>query len=297
MPLAVKLLAPSSKVFISSSSALADTYFADHLQLLNETTEGTLTEWRIRQALQARDWLAVQRWIERLPQAKKDQTVWRYWAIRSMEADASTTADLRLEEMTASLAKERDFYGFLASEKLNKEYSLNHNPVIIDEARINSIKLQPAMQRARELFFHRDGLDANREWLQASNAFTYQDWLAAAIIASQWQWHDKAIASLGRAKYWDDVEIRFPLAYSEIIDSAAEKTDIASQNPELVEQLKKDMLIWHESVKSSYEGAEYGTKSLQRLGKKWSSPLTSKPKAKKAKSKKSKEKNTKKEKV
>ena len=82
-----------------------------------------------------------------------------------------------------------------------------------------------------------------------------------------------------------------------LINDPSEKTDIASQNPELVEQLKKDMLIWHESVKSSYEGAEYGTKSLQRLGKKWSSPLTSKPKAKKAKSKKSKEKNTKKEKV
>jgi len=209
-------------------STIADAYFVDHLQLLNETTQGTLTEWRIRQALQGRDWLAVQLWIERLPKVKREQTAWRYWAIRSMEADASTTADPRLEEMTASLAKERDFYGFLASEKLDKEYSLNHNPVLIDEARINNIKSQPAMQRARELFFHRDGLDANREWLQATSDFTYQDWLAAAIIASQWQWHDKAIASLGRAKYWDDVEIRFPLAYAEIIDSAAEKTDIAS---------------------------------------------------------------------
>ena len=52
--------------------------------------------------------------------------------------------------------------------------------------------------------------------------------MAAAIIASQWQWHDKAIASLGSAKYWDDMEIRFPLAYSEIIDNTAKKTDIAN---------------------------------------------------------------------
>jgi soluble lytic murein transglycosylase len=209
-------------------STIADAYFVDHLQLLNETTQGTLTEWRIRQALQQRDWLAVQLWIERLPKAKREATVWRYWAIRSMEAEASTTEDPRLQEMTASLAKERDFYGFLASEKLDKEYSLNHNPVLIDEDRINSIKVQPAMQRARELFFHRDALDANREWHQATSGFTYQDWLATAIIASQWQWHDKAIASLGQARYWDDIEIRFPLAYPEAIDSASSKTGIAN---------------------------------------------------------------------
>ena len=50
--------------------------------------------------------------------------------------------------------------------------------------------------------------------------------MAAAIIASQWQWHDKAIASLGRARYWDDIEIRFPLAYSEVIERTAEKTQL-----------------------------------------------------------------------
>jgi soluble lytic murein transglycosylase len=209
-------------------NVIADAYFVDHLQLLNETTEGTLTEWRIRQALQERDWLAVQRWIERLPSVKKEQTAWRYWAIRSREAETSTTQDPRLQEMTASLAKERDFYGFLASDKLNKEYSINHNPVLINELRIDSLKLQPGLQRARELFFHGDSVDANREWNQASSNFVFEDWLAAAIIASQWQWHDKAIASLGRARYWDDIEIRFPLAYAKIIDNTAQSTEIAS---------------------------------------------------------------------
>ncbi|MDD7986662.1 sulfatase-like hydrolase/transferase [Lentisphaera marina] len=66
----------------------------------------------------------------------------------------------------------------------------------------------------------------------------------------------------------------------------SEKSDIAAHNPELVEQLKKDMIAWHDSVKSSFEGAEYGTKSLERLGKNWSSPLTAK--AKKPKNKKTK---------
>jgi soluble lytic murein transglycosylase len=84
------------------------------------------------------------------------------------------------------------------------------------------------MARARELRFHNDNLDANREWRQASANFTYPDWLAAAIVAGQWQWHSKAIASLGRAQYWDDVELRFPLAFADAINDAAQANQLDS---------------------------------------------------------------------
>ena len=205
---------------------IADSYFLDHLQLLDQTGSGALTEWRIRLALGEKDWVAVQTWIERLPRASREKSVWRYWAIRSMEGNPSTTGSPIVEEMTAKLASERDYYGFLASERLNREYSLNHNPVTIDEARIKDTKLMPAMQRARELVYHRDYVDANREWNQASDDFNRSDWLAAAVVASQWRWHNKAIASLGQAKYWDDIEIRFPLAYLDLFNLSAEKIGI-----------------------------------------------------------------------
>jgi soluble lytic murein transglycosylase len=77
-------------------SNIGDAYFLDHLQMLNQTTDGAMTEWRIRKALKARDWLAVQRWIKHLPSAQRQQTGWRYWAIRSMEAVADTTSDPKL---------------------------------------------------------------------------------------------------------------------------------------------------------------------------------------------------------
>ncbi len=83
------------------------------------------------------------------------------------------------------------------------------------------------MRRARELHFHGYHLDANREWAAASSDFQYQDWLAAAILANQWQWHNKAIASLGTARYWDDIDIRFPLAYQQSIQTAANNTGVA----------------------------------------------------------------------
>jgi len=205
---------------------IADAYFADHLQLLNDTSEGRLTEWRIRQALQERDWPGVRLWLKRLPDTLQTRNAWRYWTIRSMQSDPSTTENPALQEMTERLARERDFYGFLASDMLDREYSMNHNAVPIDEQRLAAIKALPAMARARELMFHQDMLNANREWYQASAGFSDQDWLAAAIVAGQWQWHSKAIASLGRAQYWDDVELRFPLAYPNLIDNAAQRSDL-----------------------------------------------------------------------
>lgn len=213
-------------LYVKRQIRAADSYFVDHLQLLNQTLEGSLTEWRIREALRELDWPAVRLWLARLPEDNKQQTIWRYWTIRSMESDPANSLDIRIESLTKTLAKERDFYGFLASEKIGQDYSINHNPVSPDEKRINQLAATPSMQRARELLFHNDSLNANREWFSATANYTAQDWLAASILASQWRWHNKAIASLGMVKYWDDIDIRFPLAYADIINQAAQTTGI-----------------------------------------------------------------------
>lgn len=215
-------------LYKEQAETVADAYFVDHLKLLNDTLDGSLVEWRIRLALQEKDWANVRLWLERLPENLQSRSAWRYWTIRSMHSDPATTAHPALEQMTQSLAQERDFYGFLASDMLDKEYRLNHHPVAIHPQRLAEISALPAMVRARELRFHNDNLDANREWNQASAEFTYDDWLAAAMVAGQWQWHNKAIASLGRAQYWDDVELRFPLAFADAINGAAKDNQLDS---------------------------------------------------------------------
>ena len=215
-------------LYKEGATAVADSYFSDHLQLLNETEDGSLVEWRIRLALKEKDWPNIALWLQRLPEELQSRTGWRYWTIRSMQSNPLTTEHPALQQMTESLAQERDFYGFLASDMLDKEYRINHRPVAIDPQRVTAITALPAMARARELRFHNDNLDANREWRQASANFTYPDWLAAAIVAGQWQWHSKAIASLGRAQYWDDVELRFPLAFADAINDAAQANQLDS---------------------------------------------------------------------
>jgi soluble lytic murein transglycosylase len=215
-------------LYKQGATAVADSYFSDHLQLLNETLDGSLVEWRIRLALAEKDWPNVALWLQRLPETLQSRSAWRYWTIRSMLSNPLTTEHPALQQMTESLAQERDFYGFLASDMLDKEYRINHRPVAIDPQRLAAVRALPEMARARELKFHNDNLDANREWHQASADFSYSDLLAAAIVTEQWQWHSKAIASLGRAQYWDDVELRFPLAFADAITAAAQSNQLDS---------------------------------------------------------------------
>ncbi|EDM26169.1 N-acetylgalactosamine-6-sulfatase [Lentisphaera araneosa HTCC2155] len=59
-----------------------------------------------------------------------------------------------------------------------------------------------------------------------------------------------------------------------IEDDPTEKNDISLSYPELVSELKKELREWHESVKSSFEGKEYGDESLLKSRLKWSSPLS-----------------------
>jgi len=206
--------------------ATADRYFIEHLELLNQSLEGGMTEWRIREALRELDWPAVKQWLARLPQANKEKNNWRYWAIRSMEELPAIESQANILILTRALAMERDFYGFLASDKLAQKYSLNYRPLDVTEARVVNLSMQPAIQRARELLFHGHSSDASREWRSATQGFRNEDWLTAAVLANRWQWHSKAIASLGTAKHWDDIQIRFPLAYVAQINSAAKKAAI-----------------------------------------------------------------------
>ncbi|MCK5335643.1 MAG: transglycosylase SLT domain-containing protein, partial [Gammaproteobacteria bacterium] len=51
---------------------------------------------------------------------------------------------------------------------------------------------------------------------------------SAAKIAYSWGWHDRAIAAIGKTKNLNDVEIRFPLVYKDIIDNYSKKYKIDS---------------------------------------------------------------------
>ncbi len=81
-------------------------------------------------------------------------------------------------------------------------------------------------ERKRELYKLNKILDARREWLQLTETLSTRQKLAAARLAQQWDWHDRAIVTMGQTDYRDDIALRFPMPLKEMVEHYSEKQQI-----------------------------------------------------------------------
>lgn len=181
--------------------------------------DSSAREWRIRAALQAGDWSAVAEGIARLPDEQRGELRWRYWLARALEAqgDLAGSRALLLE-----LASARDYYGFLAADRLGLPYRLSHQPLSVERDTVEAVAGLAGLRRARELYLLDRLTEARREWHYATRQMNETELTAAARLAHEWGWHDRAILTLARTPERDDLDLRFPLAYrNEILAAAA----------------------------------------------------------------------------
>ena len=187
-------------------------------QLALEPNDERVNALYILNALQDQDWEVAMDWIDRLDTDEKHTDRWRYWRGRALEGMG------RLEEARAIYllnADSRSYYGFLSADRAGMSYQFDHRPVSYNKHALSQIQQQPAIARARELYALNRIVDARREWRFALQHLDKSQMLVAAQIAHDWNWHDRAIMTLAQAKYWDDLEKRFPLAHRElVIDNA-----------------------------------------------------------------------------
>ncbi|MBL8259817.1 MAG: transglycosylase SLT domain-containing protein [Candidatus Competibacteraceae bacterium] len=176
-------------------------------------------EWRVRVCLQANDWAAALRWLEQLPAPERDSPRWRYWRGRALERLGRGDEARQAYEPAAS---QRDYYGFLAADRLGKPYAITHAPSPVKATELEALLGQsPALQRAQEWYLLGREPEADAEWRQALQSFDRPALQRAAVLASRWGWHAQAISTLARAEAWDDLEIRFPLAYRDSVVASA----------------------------------------------------------------------------
>ncbi|HMM76179.1 MAG TPA: transglycosylase SLT domain-containing protein [Gammaproteobacteria bacterium] len=175
---------------------------------------------RIREALLARDWHRLADWTAAPAATPSNALRWRYWHARAIEALGEEAAAM---EAYRAVAGERDYYGFLASDRLGVDYTLNHRAVAADAADRARLAVNPGLLRARE--FYRLGLrqQANQEWQWLITHLPRRDVEIAARLAHEWGWHDRAIVALGAVQSYDDLELRFPLLFERDVRSAAQR--------------------------------------------------------------------------
>ncbi|MFO1371849.1 MAG: transglycosylase SLT domain-containing protein [Candidatus Competibacteraceae bacterium] len=175
--------------------------------------DSAVREWRVRVSLRQGDWTAARRWLNQLTEPERDSPRWQYWRGRVLEA-LGQIEDAR--QAYQHIASQRDYYGFLAADRLAAPYAIANTPLAIPATELDALLTgSPGLQRARELYILGRTSEADAEWQQASRNFGREKLQQAALLAHHWEWHHQAIVTLARAEYWDDLGLRFPLAYQD----------------------------------------------------------------------------------
>lgn len=185
--------------------------------------DAELLRWHLAHELRQRNWQQVLNIIDFVPAEVADENVFQYWKARAYEkVGAKALADKGLKK----LAKQRHYYGFLASGKLSEMASLNDNPLLIAQHDMDELAALPSAQRALE--FRRLGrnLSARREWYFLQSQLTQPQKVTAAVLASQQNWHDQAIFGFSNSGYLDDLSRRFPMPFDSQLQTNAKKNNI-----------------------------------------------------------------------
>jgi soluble lytic murein transglycosylase len=184
-----------------------------------DAVDSQVEEWRVRAALWIGDYDKALRQIEHMPASLATQPRWRYWRARAMAAVAGADAAAPLFNEIADL---RDYYGYLAADRLHRGYNLNSRPSPDDTKTQTTVAAEAGLIRAHELFDCDMADDAAVEWTAVLGGAEPAVKVQAAHLAARWGWHAESIAMLAQAGEWDDVPLRYPRPYPDAVAAASE---------------------------------------------------------------------------
>ena len=184
-------------------------------------TNPDLIEASLIQLIKAGQFNALSTRLSQLPESARGTLRWQYWQARADLSSPNTRARDSARARFERLATERDYYGHLAAQWLGIPGSLADQSSTIAPEKLLDLAAAPTAQRIYELIALGETLEARREWFQLIKPFSNTELRIAAALASQWQWHDMAIATLAQAQAWDEVLERFPRPYAERFTEAA----------------------------------------------------------------------------
>lgn len=182
--------------------------------------DDTFRHMRLRLALHERDWRKILEAAEELPDAPPYHQMGLYWQARALKQLGRPAESAKLFE---EVALHRSYYGFLAAERLNRPHSLNNAPV---QLKSNPVKPLPALERAREFYFHGNIMNAREEWYDLLAQGDTEQLNQAAVAASHWRWHEGTIRAFGKSRYFDDLKRRFPRAHADLFEKEARRSGV-----------------------------------------------------------------------
>jgi soluble lytic murein transglycosylase len=223
-------MTPALQARLQRTAAMGAAYGRDSAAIAafdvlpDSSVDNDVREWRVRAALWAGDYQKALAWINEMPATLSSQPRWRYWRARSVGATSGSEAAAPLY---AELAGLRDFYGYLAADRIHHGYVLNAKASFDDETLQSAIAAQPGLLRAHALFDCGLDDDAGLEWAVVFSASDNAVKLQAAHLAARWGWYAQSITTLAQVGEFDDVRLRYPRPYASAIAEASKLTQVS----------------------------------------------------------------------
>ena len=193
------------------------TYDKDFIRLKNINLEFNLA--LAQYSIFNSDWSNLINSIEKLPMSIAKEEKWLYWKSKALiKTGENKKAQQNLEE----LRKNRSYYGFLASSLLNKNISIINIAYKSDATRLNILSSSYEVKRLHELFFLGRKREARMELQFIFQNFDNQSINDMSVLFKKWGWNVGAILAYGRTKYFNDIEVRFPVMHEKYFNKYSE---------------------------------------------------------------------------
>ena len=175
----------------------------------------------LRNAIGNGEWQAVLDGIDWLSSDLRSQDRWRYWSARSLESLGEKDTQLLWEK----LSTERSFHGFLAADRLSRDYQLNAAlPATPLPAFTASVRL--GVGRAQELMALGDWRQAKEQWRHTLNQMPRAERARLGEVALLRGWSDLATDAANAGGSWDRLDLRFPRSYWQTFQSVADELEV-----------------------------------------------------------------------
>jgi soluble lytic murein transglycosylase len=192
-------------------------------KLPEDSHDSDTRAWRVRLAIRAQDWQAIDEALGGLAPDTASEPVWRYWRARSLEADGRKA---EAKPIFGELATERGYYSFMSADRIGADYNWRHAQTVPNEDVIAILDGRPDVRRPRELFFTGLETSGRVEWQQVMAKLSAAERAQASIMATRWGWYSRAITAASGGGVEDDLDLRFPLPWRPVFEDRSKRAGI-----------------------------------------------------------------------
>jgi soluble lytic murein transglycosylase len=229
-------------------------------------------EWQVRAALWVGDWERVRDSIAAMPEDLRSQNSWRYWAARSAEQLGDKAA---AKQGYSDVLPTDNWYAVLSAAHLGQPFAPTLVPMGLTDQEMNTLAVQPAFVRARELKRCDMEAPAIAEWRAAYANLAQPQQVQAIGLAARWGWYLQAIAAAAKLRIFDDYDVLYPRPYDAEVRRGASLTGLP---PDLIYAIIRQESLYRADARSS-AGAlglmQLLPETARRTARAWDLPLKS----------------------